>query len=81
MDEQYLPTYIHDFLENKNWLTRESAHYRFYYFPDSLAEKEIESIIARQEASYKKIVDFLKVPKPDRLIEYYLYPDKEIKKS
>lgn len=79
MTEQYLPNYKHDFLGDKNWLTRESAHHRFHYFPKSVAESEIESIIARQEVGYKKIIDFLNVPKLDRLIEYYLYPDKETK--
>lgn len=79
MTEQYLPTYIHDFLKDKNWLTRESTHYRFYYFPKSVAESEIESIVARQETSCEKVIAFLNVPKPDRLIEYYLYPSKEAK--
>lgn len=79
MHEQYLLNYKHDFENDPRWLIRESSHYIFHYFPDSAAEKEIETIEKRQEVAYKKILDFLKVEEPKRKIEYYLYPDEQTK--
>jgi hypothetical protein len=81
MYEQYLPNYTHDFLADSRWLSRQSAHYHFFYFPNSTAEREIDFIEKRQEQSFKKIIDFLEIFEPKRRIEYYLYPDKETKKN
>ena len=80
MYKQYLPTYTHNFLNEKKWIKKESLHYKFYFFPKSFAEKEIEKIIKTQEFGYKKIINFLKIKAKDRKIEYYLYPDKKTKK-
>lgn len=81
MIKQYLPTYIRNLLEEKSWRVRESTHYRFHFFPESVAEQEIESIITRQEMGYKKIIDFLSISEPNHPIEYYLYPDEKTKKE
>ncbi len=81
MYEQHLPDYIHNFLDDNRWLLKQSDHYRFFYFSNSTAEREIEFIEKRQEQSYKKIIDFLEVPEPKRYIEYYLYPDKDTKRN
>ena len=77
--KQHLPNYKHDFLNDARWVVKDSPHYRFHYFADSLAEKEIGKIISTQESAYIKIVDFLGVVGPKQLIEYYFYPDEKTK--
>jgi len=77
---QYLPNYKKDF-EQAEWLYCESSHYIFRYFTDSLAEKDIEKIIIRQENTFKKILSFLNLPAPREKIKYYLYPNREIKRN
>lgn len=72
MYDQHLPGYRTDF-KNASWEIRESDHYRFHYFKDSLAEKEIERIVQTQEDAFRKIIDFLQVPSPEKKIDYYLY--------
>jgi hypothetical protein len=79
MPEQHLPTYRHDFLKDRRWLTRETDHYIFHYFPQSEAEKDIDMIVSTQEAAFRKIVAFLNIEPPQKKIEYYFYPDKETK--
>ena len=76
---QDLKDYKLDFLEEKGWLVKESPHYKFYYFPDTLAEQDISKIQNSQEKAFEKIVDFLEVNIPNQKIKYYLYPDLEIK--
>lgn len=60
---------------------RESDHYVFHYFKDSLAEKEIETIIKTQEDAFAQILSFLEIPSPTQKISYYLYPDPETKEK
>ncbi|MHB1769711.1 MAG: hypothetical protein ACYCPH_01365 [Minisyncoccota bacterium] len=60
---------------------RDSAHYRFHYFKNSLAEKEIEGIIETQESAFQQILAFLELPLPEKKIFYYLYPDSAIKEQ
>lgn len=78
---QYLPNYREDFLNDRRWLKKETPHYIFYYFAESVAEKEIEMIEKRQEKAFAKIINFLKTPEPKKKITYYFYPDSEIKKG
>ena len=63
---------------DKEYTKKSSPHYDYFYFKDSLAEKEIEKIIDIQESAYQKILKFLNV-KNDRKIKYYLYPSNKIK--
>ncbi len=81
MEKQNLPTYSHNFLNDNRWLTRETDHYIFHYFPNSEAEKDIEMITVTQEKAFKKIIAFLNIEPPNKKIEYYFYPDEETKKS
>ena len=81
MEKQNLPTYTHNFLDDNRWLTRETDHYIFHYFPYSEAEKDIEMIVATQEKAFEKIITFLNIEPPKKKIEYYFYPDEEIKKA
>ncbi len=81
MEKQKLPTYTHNFLNDNHWLTRETDHYVFNYFPNSEAEKDIEMISMTQENAFKKIVDFLNIEPPKKKIEYYFYPNEELKKN
>lgn len=78
---QNLPTYKEDFKKNSQWLRYETEHYIFYYLPKTFAEKEINQISETQEKAFKKIVEFLEVPIPERKISYYFYPDPETKKK
>ena len=80
MYEQQLPGYTTAF-KDAPWGTRDSAHYRFHYFKNSLAEKEIEKIVEVQERAYQQIVAFLELPSVDGKISYYLYPDAETKEK
>ncbi len=81
MEKQNLPTYTYNFLNDNRWLTRETDHYIFHYFPDSEAEKDIEMIVVTQEKAFEKIIAFLNTKLPKKKIEYYFYPDEETKKK
>lgn len=75
---QHLPFYIHKF-KDFPWQKYESEHYIFNVESNSLAEKEIEEIKARQESSYKKIIETLDLKHPDQKITYYFYSSREKK--
>lgn len=81
MFEQQLPSYIHTFENDSRWRTRASHHYVFHYFENSVAEKDIDHIVERQENAYVKILSFLNVSEPGRPIEYFFYPDEQTKKE
>jgi hypothetical protein len=68
------------YLNMKKWIAKKSPHYIFYYFENSLAEKRIDEIIKIQEQSYEKISKKLEA-KNRRVIEYFFYPSKRIKKK
>ncbi len=53
------------------WNKKETQHYIFNYHKNSLAEKNIDEIIALQERCYDYICKFLKV-KMNRRIQYFL---------
>ncbi len=78
--EQNIPFYIHKFQEFP-WKLFESEHYIFHVEADSLAEKEINQIIVRQEAAYEKIVNLLDIPSPEQKISYYFYSSRVSKKE
>ena len=67
-----------DYLTEKNWIIKRSPFYIFHYFKNSLAEKEINQIVKRQESAHRKILKSLKL-RNRRKIKYYLYPSEEIK--
>jgi len=77
--KQFIPKYIEDFRNDKRWIKKESTHYIFYYFTNSIAEHDILTIEEIQEKSFKKILSVLKVRKPKEKIKYYFYPSKNIK--
>lgn len=76
---QNLPTYAHNFLEYKDWITVETPHYIINYTKDSEAEKDIELIKETQEKAYTKIVSTLNLTEVDKKITYYFYPNEELK--
>jgi len=78
---QYLPTYKENFKGDPRWVTKESAHYTFYYFKWSEAEKDINIIATTQEDSFKKVMSLLNVEPLKEKIQYYFYPDKKTKKE
>ena len=77
--KQNIPWYKNNYLK-KNWLIEESTHYTFYFFRNSLAEKNINKIIRTKEKHYEKILSFLNV-KNYQKINYYLYPSLRIKQK
>lgn len=76
--EQNIPFYITKF-KDCAWKIHESNHYVFHVEAESLAEKEIEEIKARQEAVYKKITETLNIQEPEQKIKYYFYPSQDKK--
>lgn len=81
MFDQKLPTYKTEFLDFKDWLRFETAHYIFFYTKNSEAEKDILKISEIQENSFKKIITSLTLNIPKKKITYYFYPNKELKKN
>lgn len=79
--DQYLPTYKENFKNDPRWIIRESSHYIFHYFINSVASLEIDEIEKIQEESFYKIISILKIEPPKEKIKYYLYPNFEVKKS
>ena len=79
--DQDVSFYKEYFKKSNKWLKKETEHYVFYYFPNSLAEKEIEMVAERQKKAFGKIISFLRVEPPKNKISYYLYPDAKTKKE
>lgn len=79
--KQHIPFYKDNFKSDFHWLKKETEHYIFYYFSNSVAEKEIDTVAKRQENGFNKIMSFLKIKSPNEKINYYLYPSPEIKKE
>lgn len=77
--QQHLPTYKNAFETDQRFERVESEHYIFHLFPDSEAQKDIKEIILTQEKAFVKIINFLGVESPDKKIEYFFYPNKEVK--
>jgi len=57
---------------NVNLIKEETPHYFFYFPKESLAEKNIKSIIDIKEVHYEKVLNWLKLNN-NRKINYYLY--------
>jgi len=76
-----LPTYKEDFKNDPRWIIKESSHYIFNFFPNSIASLEIDKIEKIQGESFEKIISTLKIEPPKEKIKYYLYPDFEVKKE
>lgn len=79
--DQYLPTYKEDFKNDPRWIIKESAHYIFHYFLDSVTYLGIDEVEKIQEESFNNIISLLKVNEPKVKIKYYFYPSREIKKD
>jgi hypothetical protein len=76
--EQNIPFYISKY-KDFPWKKYESEHYVFNVEGNSLAEKDIKKIKARQESSYLKITQNLKLENPDQKIIYYFYSSQDKK--
>ncbi len=57
--------------------TLETQHYIFHFLEGSLAEWDIEEIVAEQERCYAKICSILEVDYPHK-IQYYLYNSPQV---
>jgi len=53
---------------------RDTEHFSVYYFPSSLAAKDIDSIVKEREAAYQRILELLAVRYPGR-VRIFLFPD------
>lgn|GEM_PF-1887812 len=59
-------------------MLRATPHYTIFYFPNSTAEREIESICTEREMVYEKVVELLKFDK-EITIDLYFYEDGKTK--
>ncbi|MEE9443648.1 MAG: ankyrin repeat domain-containing protein [candidate division Zixibacteria bacterium] len=76
--------------ENFNWKSKSSKHFRTYYLPGSVAERDIETLIKKNEAylashlallgveEYDKVIDFFYCDSQDQVKEISSYPDRAI---
>jgi hypothetical protein len=60
------------------FIIRESRHYRIYYYPGSLAEHDLDKIIASRDRGFEEIAAILGVSY-DRKIPLIFFPDEESK--
>ena len=62
----------------QRFLEHDSAHFHIYFFPSSLAARDVNAIAAQRESAFQKISELLGVadPEPVRLI---FFPDGETK--
>lgn len=79
--KQHIPFYKENFKKDSRWIEKETEHYIFHYFSNSVAEKEIDIVAKRQESSFCKVISFLEVEPLNKKINYYLYPSPKIKKE
>lgn len=77
---QHIPFYIHKF-KDAPWKRYETEHYIFHVEENSLAEREIENIISKQENAYKKIIAELDLEESSQKITYYFYSSQVKKKE
>ena len=79
--KQHIPFYKNNFANDPRWHKKETEHYIFFFFLDTIAAQEIEIIATRQEKAFNKIINFLDIIPPKRKIKYYLYSNTKIKKG
>ncbi|MGC9999002.1 MAG: hypothetical protein ABSE21_02790 [Bryobacteraceae bacterium] len=58
--------------------TRETRQFSIYYFPDSLAARDIDRIAVQRDAGFEKVSEVLRVHS-DLRIRLFLFPDAESK--
>jgi hypothetical protein len=68
-----------DYDLSQRFLERDSEHFRIYFFPSSLAARELSAITAQRESTFQKISELIGVayPEPVRL---FFFPDGETKR-
>ena len=64
-------------LKNFEWLTKSSKHFRCHYLSDSKAEREIDSLIIRNEASLLSHLNILEVEKYNKIIYIFYFDTRE----
>jgi ankyrin repeat protein len=76
--------------ENFNWKSKSSEHFRIYYLPASVAEREIDTLIKQNEAylashlallgieEYDKVINFFYCDSRDQVKEISSYPVRAI---
>jgi hypothetical protein len=76
--------------ENFSWKSKSSEHFRIHYLPESVAEREIDTLIKQNEAylashmallgieEYDKVIDFFYCDSQDQVKEISAYPDRTL---
>jgi hypothetical protein len=63
----------------QRFLEHDSEHFRIYFFPASLAARDVSAIAAQRESAFRKISELLGVAYPEP-IRLFFFPDGETKK-
>jgi hypothetical protein len=68
-----------DYDLSQRFLEHDSEHFRIYFFPSSLAARDLSAIVAQRESAFRKISELIGVayPEPVRL---FFFPDGETKR-
>jgi len=59
-------------LEQRNWITYQSVHFRFHYAPDYPRASEIESFARIHDSAFESICTYLRVSLSDRT-DFFIY--------
>lgn len=60
-----------------DWITKESQHYRIHYLPGSRAEREIDNLVERNEASLESHLAILQVEQYEKVIDLFYFDSRE----
>jgi hypothetical protein len=68
-----------DYDLSQRFLERDSEHFRIYFFPASLAARDLSAIATQREAAFRRISDLLGVANPEP-VRLFFFPDGETKR-
>jgi hypothetical protein len=68
-----------DYDLSQRFLKHDSEHFRIYFFPASLAARDVSAIAAQRESAFRKISELLGVAYPEP-IRLFFFPDGDTKR-
>jgi hypothetical protein len=68
-----------DYDLSQRFLEHDSEHFRIYFFPSSLAARDLSAIATQRESAFRKISELLGVAYPEP-IRLFFFPDGETKR-
>ena len=68
-----------DYDPSQRFLEHDSEHFRIYFFPSSLAARDLDTIAAQRESAFRKVSELLGVAYPEP-IRLFFFPDGETKR-